>query len=279
MTQGTKHFLGIGIEKYADKKISRLPNALRDVKAVAQTLCDRYDFNFDNVKILKNEQLERLNILNVLNAYSKSKKVSGEDSLLIYFAGHCVLDGKIGYWMPKDANVNVTVGTCISNSTIFDEISKIKCKHVLLISDTCFSTSIIPEDDVTSRDAITDLPDLPEMPNDFWGKLQWKESRCAITSAGRYEKALDGTGNHSPFAEALLAALRNNEEPKMSFIHDVFPLIQKAMRGENQMPRAGILHGLGDGEGAFVVHLKQEFQKGHSLNLTFLQSTIKDLFK
>ena len=74
----------------------------------------------------------------------KNRDVFAFDNLLIYYAGHGELDNdeERGYWLPIDADTTKR-SKWINNSYILDNIKATKAKHVLLISDSCFSGSLL----------------------------------------------------------------------------------------------------------------------------------------
>ena len=71
-------------------------------------------------------------------------KLRGElterDNLLIYYAGHGVLDveADIGFWMSVDAEEG-TQADWISIGTITGTVKVMSAKHVMIVSDSCYS--------------------------------------------------------------------------------------------------------------------------------------------
>lgn len=145
--KGTKHFLGIGIDKY--NHWPHLRNAVNDVAQVQELLLEQYDFEAQNMIILRDHEATRANIVNRLHAYTKAETLGEHDSLLIYFSGHGDLDeNDDGYWAPVDAQRKEdNIDSLIPNSTVRDKIKSMKCRHVLLVSDSCFSGSLISRGD------------------------------------------------------------------------------------------------------------------------------------
>ena len=86
----------IGSNDY--KHLPKLTTAETDAKSVAKTLKNKYEFE---VRTLINPK--RQDILDQFDAYRE--QLTGNDNLLIYYAGHGYLDEQTnrGYWMPVDA--------------------------------------------------------------------------------------------------------------------------------------------------------------------------------
>jgi hypothetical protein len=238
--KGKKHILGIGINDYTHW--STLRNAINDLDDVISILVSRYDFDIKNVKTLKENEATRKNIVNTLHHYTNSSVLSEDDSLLIYFSGHGFLDeNKDGHWVPVDSEKN-DVASFIPNDTILSKIKNMKCRHVLLISDSCLSGSLL-ERNISTENLLAD-------------ELEMKKSRWIITSGGRDETVSDGKGKNSPFAEAIISELKFNS--KQQFIADVLALRIRSITRNNatQMPQAGKMFQAGDLGGCFVFYLK-----------------------
>ncbi|MCY7350155.1 MAG: caspase family protein, partial [Cytophagaceae bacterium] len=198
---GRKFFFGIGINAY--EHLSTLRNAVKDLDDVAAVLLDKYDFDQEHLVLLKNEQATRKNIINKLYGFTNASALGSDDSLLIYFSGHGLLDeNKDGYWVPVEAERG-DIDSFVPNETVQKCIKNMKCRHVLLISDSCFSGSLLSRGRSVPNDNL--LADV----------LESKKSRWVITSGGRDETVQDGSGENSPFAEAILSELRYNHRPKL----------------------------------------------------------------
>jgi uncharacterized caspase-like protein len=67
-------------------------------------------------------------------------KLDVHDNLLIYYAGHGVLDREAdqGYWLPVDAEPD-SQANWVSVATITATLKAMVAKHVLVISDSCYS--------------------------------------------------------------------------------------------------------------------------------------------
>ncbi len=199
---GNYHALIIGNTKY--EHLQNLETPIKDAEAIAEVLRSKYDFK---TEVLKNAK--RAAILEAL--YKLRKKLTGDDNLLIYYAGHGQLVKEIdihgrGYWIPCDGeNDNST--NWISTFDITDRLSRMKARHILVVSDSCYSGAFITKSIVD-----TDLLESEKARRHLIKILVKKQSRH-ILSSGDLQPVLDGGGSgHSVFAKAVLDALRNNDE-------------------------------------------------------------------
>ena len=170
----------------------RLNTAISDAKAVVQILRDLYGYNATLLLDATREQ-----IVETLDEFRM--KLTSQDNLLIYYAGHGWYDEdeKRGYWLPVNAKETST-SQWLSNVTITDKLRALSARHVIVVADSCYSGTLTRGIKVKNRSP------------GYVKRLLTKRSRTALTSGG-LEPVLDsGGGNHSVFAKAFLSALRAN---------------------------------------------------------------------
>ena len=246
--KGEQWVLTIGIDSYLSWP--RLKTATNDAKALKKVLLERYHINSSRVIELYDENATRKNILGTLR--DLTRKVKPEDSLLIYYAGHGHIDSitKKGSWIPVESGTD-DPGAWISNQDIKDylNIDAIKAKHVLLVSDSCFSGDFFRG----TRGAI------PEVTDTVIKKAYQLSSRQAITSGGLEPVSDAGFGGNSVFSHFLIAALKNNTNPYL-IPSELFPAIKSGVaQNAEQFPQMGSLYGVGGQDGGeLVLFLKQE---------------------
>ncbi|WP_407557282.1 caspase family protein, partial [Winogradskyella sp. 4-2091] len=219
--KGKNFILTIAIDNYSDSKFNNLNNAKLDTDNIQNILLDNYGFDLIEDSI-SDECATRERIINTLASLSNS--LLPNDNIIIYFAGHGIINKKsrLGYWVPYDAKYS-SIATCINNSTVIDSIKAIDCKHLLLISDSCFSGSFI-----TSHRSV-------EFPMSF-KKLNEKSSRWILTS-GRVESVSDGEPlKGSPFAISFYEYLNNNREPFFSLLDIANYITKETSSRTNQQP-------------------------------------------
>ncbi len=191
---GDYYALVIGNNKY--RKLTSLKTAVGDAKAVARVLTTRYGFN---VRLLLNAtRADMIGALTRLRA-----KLTVNDNLLIYYAGHGDLDKitRQGYWLPVDSDFDVPTNW-VSNDDITVMIRGIGAKHIMVVADSCYSGTLVRSAQTKLRTAVARRAWLE--------RISKKRTRTALVSGG-LEPVLDsGGGDHSVFAKAFLDALREN---------------------------------------------------------------------
>ncbi len=246
--KGEQWVLTIGIDSYLSWP--RLKTAVNDARALRNVLLERYHVDQFRIIELYDVNATRKNILGALRDLSRN--VKPDDSLLIFYAGHGHVDNitKKGSWIPVESSTD-DPSAWISNQDIKDylNIDAIKAKHVLLVSDSCFSGDFFRG----TRGA------LPEVTDTVIKKAYQLSSRQAITSGGLEPVSDAGFGGNSVFSHFLVAALKNNTKPYL-IPSELFPSIKSGVaQNAEQFPQMGSLYGVGGQEGGeLVLFLKQE---------------------
>ncbi len=188
---GRYHALLIGIDAY--QQLEPLRTAVNDAKVMASVLRSLYEFE---VRLLSNAT--RADIVEALDELRE--RLRPTDNLLIYYAGHGWLDTEAdkGFWLPVDARADRRT-QWVSNDTVRDALRALKAKHVLVVADSCFSGAL-------TRGA---LP-RANRGRDYVERMARQKARQVLSSGG-LEPVADSSGSgHSPFAAALIGALRAN---------------------------------------------------------------------
>ena len=245
--KGDQWLFVIGIDTYIEWP--RLETAVNDAKAIRDILLSRYHFDRSHVIELYDEQATRKNIIGRLRELARN--IRENDSLVIYYAGHGHLDTitKSGSWIPVESGIR-DASVWISNNDIknYLKVDAIKAKHVLLISDSCFSGDFFRGH----------RGKLPEVDDEVIKRAYNLTSRQAITSGGLEPVVDEGFGGHSVFSHFLIKTLKENSKPFL-VPSDLFPEI-KAGVAENaeQFPRFGSLVGTGGQQGGELVLFLRE---------------------
>ena len=192
---GDYHALVISNNDYAH--LPKLKNALQDARDVSTVLRSMCGF--------KVQTLENATRSEILNALVKLRaKLTWGNTLLIYYAGHGILDGdtEVGYWQPIEAEEE-DFTNWIPNSTITTMLKAMSAKHAMVIADFCYSGTLV-------RSTAKGLRTAKD--HDAWLKrVSQMRSRTALVSGG-IEPVMDGGGGkNSIFAKALLTVLRDNQ--------------------------------------------------------------------
>jgi WD40 repeat protein len=231
------HLFVVSINNYSHWP--KLNNAVKDGNDLVSVLLMKYNFEFANVTVIKDEQATRTNIYNGLR--SLIEKVGSKDNLIIYFSGHGYFDPLLneGYWIPKEANTNST-GEYISNTDILKILNAINSQHTFLIADACFSGALFSD----SRRGYTD-------------QVEKFRSRWGLAS-GRLETVSDGAvGSNSPFAKRVIQYLNENQKDKFAISELVQYVKTQVAEDTNQTPIGNPLKALGDEGGEMVLYKKK----------------------
>ncbi|KOR30864.1 hypothetical protein TI05_13335 [Achromatium sp. WMS3] len=133
----TTHALVIGNNNYLNKPWGKLQTAVFDAQEVAEVLKKRYGYK---VKLLIDATRDE--ILQQFTYYRNN--LTRNTALLIYYAGHGWLDKEAGraYWIPVDGGPLSDTRNWIANDDITSTLKAMKARHVLVISDSCFSGTL-----------------------------------------------------------------------------------------------------------------------------------------
>ena len=226
------HALFIGVNEYMDPNIAQLDGPIRDAERLMNVLKDEYAFDEENITFLKNPT--RTKIIDTFDELQN--KVSADDNLIIFYAGHGTWDEELkqGFWLPADARES-SKAAWLSNAMIRDYIGGIKTQHTLLVADACFSGGIFK-----TRSAFnTKMASL---------ELAKLRSRQAITSG-----AMKTVPDKSVFIEYFIKRLEENENELLP-AEMLFSSFKIAVmnNSQGQVPQFGDIQGAGDEGGDFI---------------------------
>ena len=236
----------IGINDYKGPKIPDLETATNDATAFAKVLKEKYGFE---VKLLLDREATKEAIYRELRRLTGSTKPN--DSVLIYFAGHGDLDRTYdgGWWIPADA-IGGNPVTYLDNIQVQKAMRSMKARHVLLVSDACYSGTLFGE--ARSLPAVID--------DKYYLSLYNEKSRWGMTSGNKTPVSDQGTGGHSVFAYQLIKELGESDKPFLS-THELYARIAPVIANNaEQTPICRPILNTGDqgGEFVFVASVKKE---------------------
>jgi len=243
VTNGKYYALVIGIDTYP-APLPALKTAVSDAQAIAKVLTQRYGFQ---VKLLLNADATREHILDSLNQYETS--LTANDNLLIYYAGHGYENKNTNkaYWLPVDATSTTSANRIIADD-ITTEMSALPARHILVISDSCYSGGLTR--------GIDDTPTSSSQPNGqqaFLRKMLSERSRNLMASGGDEPVADGGPDGHSVFAFAVLKALQENQQGMFTAADLFYGSVQRSVAGSSaQVPQFAPIRNSGDDNGDFV---------------------------
>ncbi len=234
---GQYYALVIGNNAY--QNIKRLKTAEDDAREVEAILRTRFGFQ---TKLLLNAT--RQQIISGLNGYRR--ELTPDASLIIYYAGHGVNDKEAekAYWMPVDARLDDTANW-ISADDITTNIRVIPAKHVLIISDSCYSGTL-------TRAAEPNISE-PVMRQRYLQKMMTGRSRTLMASGGNEPVADEGGNGHSIFASALLRGLAQLDKGQFTATELFRDFVEESVAGRvSQTPEYNPLRNSGHESGDFV---------------------------
>lgn len=245
INSGVYRAIVIGNNDYRDpKKIWRpLNTAVNDAKEFARIL--RENYGFQDVELMENAT--RQQILKSINKMTERTKP--EDNVLVYYAGHGWRNEKTqeAYWIPVDAEGDDD-SFYLSNVRIKEKLSVIasNASHTLLISDSCFSGSLL--DSRSKRD-------IPLVADDrsYYRKVSQRRS-VQILAAGGKEYVDDNylQSGHSPFTYFLINELKLNDQEFLTLSSLALRIEELVAKNAQQTPQSGAMRMAGDEGGQFV---------------------------
>ena len=241
---GRYHALIIGNNDYVS--LPKLKTAENDALEIEQVLREKYGFS---TTLLLNA--DRHQIVSAL--YSYKERLTEDDNLLVYYAGHGELDriNDRGYWLPVDAELDNPVNW-ISNVSVTDMLNTMAAKHIMVVADSCYSGSM------TSTSVARVDASIPAGLQEKWLKLMAKSrSRTVLTSGGLQPVLDSGGGDNSVFAQAFLSALKHQDGLIQGYAlyREVTTEVQQraAQYGVNQVPEYAPIKHAGHETGQFFL--------------------------
>ena len=248
----------IANQTYADLSFPPLTTPIADAEAIAALLTSR--FGFATTMAGGGEPLNlflrdagKAQIQQTL--YEVRRRLTAEDQLLIYYAGHGENDPDLGaYWVPADGEANHDY-SWISADDITRELKRMNALSVLVISDSCYAGGL-------SRGAAEERP-AGAARTRYLAKASRMKARQLMASGGEEPVEDGGGGGHSIFAKALIEALQHMPEATFTanelFESKVKPAVISAANAtsEGQIPGFHRISRAGDEPGSEFIFQAQ----------------------
>ena len=222
---------------------SDLETPIKDVTIIGNILKKKY--KFVEVKILKDATYDEIEKA----FWDLNKKLTDQDNLLIYYAGHGKKDIRLkrAFWIATNAeNLEESGPYWYDTNNVTTHIARIKAKHVLLVSDSCFSG-------LTRRGSEGVIPSSDyDMTNPaFINKMLQRIARIYISSGGD-APVYDGKGGqHSIFAKNFIKALEKNQGTISS--QEIYYQVKKKVVGTvSQNPEYHYMDDITHSDGEFI---------------------------
>ena len=188
--------------------------------------CCSSKYGFE-VTTLLNRDATRDKILGAITHFRKS--LAENDSFLIYYAGHGSYDRTTdkGYWLPVDADSDPLITSRdISADDLITEVRGLAARHVIIISDSCFSGDL-------SRDAGDISPSDGNQA--YIHRMQRAPSRTLMASGSDEPVSDSGSQGHSVFAALLFQACNRTAVEPLRQTTCSFPFGNVCSRGRDKV--------------------------------------------
>jgi hypothetical protein len=237
----SSHALVIGINNY--RHVSPLARAANDAKAVAKTLIEKFGFPTANVSLLIDDKATRAKITKEYLSLANSPKVSINDRVIIFFAGHGhTVSGRreTGFLVPVDGKID-DLATLVRWDELTRNADLIPAKHILFLMDACYGGLA-----VTRK--------IPPGSSRYLEDMLTRLTRQVVTAGKANETVSDGGGtrpDHSIFTSNLLDALDGAaaSTPGVITAMGVMAYVYEKVGNDpnsNQTPHFGFIDGDGD---------------------------------
>ena len=238
----------IGIDKY--ENVRSLDYAVKDAEDIQSMLVDKFNFQQDNIVLLKNEQATQASILQEFS--NITKKANDNDRVLIFFAGHGeTIDlpdgGEMGFLLPVDGDKTDLYLSAIKMEELRTLSLLSDAKHILYLVDACYGGIV----SVGARGL-----DAESTPN-YLDKITKYKSRQIISAGGRGEEVIEkAEWGHSAFTKNLLSGLRDSKADTDSdgiiTVQELGTYLQKKVTIDSDNRQTPKTRNLSSDEGEFV---------------------------
>ena len=135
------HLFSVGVSNYSSPSLTKLGYAAKDAKDFVSTICSSDVSMYDHIAkptVLTDASATKTGIERGLATLVR--EVEQDDVVMLFFSGHCTMDGDDAYFMSVDA-VSGDPYTGVDFSLIRKNMMKMKDKkcRVLIFMDSCYS--------------------------------------------------------------------------------------------------------------------------------------------
>ena len=244
----------IGIDKY--EHVRSLDYAVKDAEDIHSMLVDKFNFQQDNIVLLKDEEATKTSIIQEFS--NITKKAGDNDRVLIFFAGHgettdLPAGGEMGFLLPVDGDKTDLYVSAIKMEELKTISLLSEAKHILYLVDACYGG-------LTAIGARTiEIQPTP----DYIQKITKYKSRQIITAGGRNEQVIEKSEwGHSAFTKNLLSGLRDSKADTDSddiiTAQELGTYLRKQVTIDSENQQTPVKRRFGNDEGEFIFYKQQE---------------------
>jgi formylglycine-generating enzyme required for sulfatase activity len=237
--QGDFWALIVGINEYPNLPPQRQLKAARPgAEAVARSL-RQYGFERDRISQLYDANATRGDILGHIRGPLR-RDAGPNDSILIYFAGHCQVDPQtrdVG-WLPSDAVENdATSFILLKDLQLL--LAQIPARHLFLVVDSCVGDGLIGASKITGDPTVREV---------YQKKSRWVLGGGVSAPQGE-------SGKIGEFTQAFVSSLSENQLAYLTPLHLDQEMTKRLPPAANRTLRSGPMLGVGDDDGQFVLRM------------------------
>ncbi len=213
-----------------------------DAAAIQEVLQTKY--YIDETVRLVDKQATRGAIVGLFR--DLQQRLEERDSVLIFYAGHGHWDeaSNTGYWIPADAGIDENrMEHWLPNHLIKGLIGNFKARHVLLVSDSCYS-----------GDLVTRFRSAPVVIDSAYFQNAYSLRSRQVMTSGSMERVPDS----SEFARQFRVALQQNKDVLLDPV-SLFSRVRLGVKGSQ--PLLGEMVSLGHEQGATFLLFKKNLKK------------------
>ena len=222
-----------------------LDTPINDVTTIADILKKKYKFT--EVVVLIDATYNELDEA----FWEMHDKLTDQDNLLIYYAGHGKKDNRLkkAFWIPVNAkNLEESGRYWYNTEMVTTHVARIKAKHILLVSDSCYAGLFAKKrgNKNIEPDPERDLEDPA-----YFTKVLNRVARVYLAS-GDDSPVYDGMGGqHSIFAKYFIRVLKQNKATIDSL--EVYHKVRKGVMGTvSQNPQYNYMDEIDHSDGEFI---------------------------
>ncbi|MCH2233290.1 MAG: caspase family protein [Crocinitomicaceae bacterium] len=222
------HILAIGANKFRESKYD-LNYARKDAEDLTNLFEGNKNYDQVYTHLIASEEVTKENVFNTIKEFST---VGEDDVILVFYAGHGVLDENLDYFLStSDMDFMDPSSKGISFDLFEEELSKLPCRNKMLMIDACHSGELDKDEVVITDKEKTDDDvgliefraagsevdliggrSVFELSKNLFADLRSNSGVVTISSAGAAEYALEGTEwKNGAFTYCLLEGIRNME--------------------------------------------------------------------
>jgi len=235
-----KYWLAIGINDYKTcNGMNDLYNAVNDANAITDFACGTLGFR---ARLLTNKNASKASIENLLQR-ELFNTMNHNDLFVLSFHGHghtiLIGDCTHGFIIPFGA-VDLTPASLISMDTISSWMKLLKCRHIVLILDCCFSGIMGMRGSPPSKPSLSPRTEIRR--RSIYQNL-CRKSRIVINAGNEDQSIQDGGLGNNSILTGLIISYNRFQETDGS-VYSLFSyLIKEVPKYADQTPTMGKLIG------------------------------------